>query len=63
MTNRQIAHFREELSRIIRNVELIHRENKSKALVVSVNTNMRLGIIEVAAREIDEAFKKHKTTP
>ncbi len=52
-TERQIGHFREELSRIIRNVKLI---NEGRTHVKETNKS-RLEIIEECARKLDEECK------
>jgi len=52
-TERQIGHFREQLSRIIRNVKLI---NEGKTHVKDTNKS-RLEIIEECARQLDEECK------
>jgi hypothetical protein len=52
-TERQIAHFREQLSRITRNVKLI-KEGKT---TVPGTGECRLEIIEKCARQIDSECK------
>lgn len=54
---RQIADFREKLSRIISNVKLIDAEREQKVQVFSPNTNHRLDIIIRMAQDIDEQCK------
>ena len=57
ITERQIADFREKLSRIIRNAELIDKEREEKAQVFSPSTNHRLEVIISMAQDIDEQCK------
>lgn len=52
-TERQIGHFREQLSRIIRNVKLI-KDNRTH---VKGTGKCRLEIIEEVARQLDEECK------
>ena len=52
-TERQIGHFREQLSRIIRNAKLI-KEGRTH---VKDTNKSRLEIIEECARQLDEECK------
>lgn len=56
-TERQIADFREKLSRIIRNAKLIYVEREEKVQVFSPSTNHRLDVIIRMAQYIDEKCK------
>lgn len=56
-TERQIADFREKLSRIIRNAKLIDAEREEKVQVFSPSTNHRLEVIIRMAQDIDEQCK------
>lgn len=56
-TERQIADFREKLSRIIRNAKLIDVEREEKTQVFSPSTNHRLDVIIRMAQDIDEQCK------
>ena len=52
-TEREIGHFRESLSRIIRNIDLIKRGNTH----VKTSGECRLEIIQRVSRELDERCK------
>ena len=53
-TERQIAHFREQLSRITRNVKLI----KQGKTTVTATGECRLEIIEKCSRQLDGECKE-----